>query len=153
MNSINFTGNLGSDAEQKILADGTSIVSMNVPCKSGFGDKAITTWLRCSLFGNRGASLMPHLTKGSLVGITGEFSAREYTDRDGNKKQSLEVRVSDVSLLGGRKDAPAAAPQRAQAEPRQAHPAQRQASSGFEDMDDDIPFANPMRGFARCLAM
>ena len=116
MNSINFTGNLGSDAEQKILADGTSIVSMNVPCKSGFGDKAITTWLRCSLFGNRGASLMPHLVKGSLVGITGEFSAREYNDRDGNKKQSLEVRVSDVSLLGGR-PAATTAPQRAQANP------------------------------------
>ena len=138
MNSINFTGNLGSDAEQKILADGTSIVSMNVPCKSGFGDKAITTWLRCSLFGNRGASLMPHLVKGSLVGITGEFSAREYTDRDGNKKQSLEVRVSDVSLLGGRKDA-------APAQRPQAAPAQRTApkqASGFEDAfgDDSIPF-------------
>ena len=136
MNSINFTGNLGSDAEQRILADGTSIVSMNVPCKSGFGDKAITTWLRCTLFGNRGASLMPHLVKGSLVGITGEFSAREYTDRDGNKKQSLEVRVSDVSLLGGRKDAPPA--QRPQAAPAQ-RTAPKQAS-GFDDMSDDIPF-------------
>ena len=136
MNNINFTGNLGGDAEQKILADGTSIVSMNVPCKSGFGDKAITTWLRCTLFGNRGASLMPHLVKGSLVGITGEFSAREYTDRDGNKKQSLEVRVSDVSLLGGRKDA-------APAQRPQAAPAQRTApkqASGFDDMDDDIPY-------------
>lgn len=29
----------------------------------------------------------------------------------------------------------------------------RQASSGFEDMDDDIPFINPLRGAARCLAM
>lgn len=136
INSINFTGNLGGDAEQKILADGTSIVSMNVPCKSGFGEKAITTWLRCTLFGNRGASLIPHLVKGSLVGITGEFSAREYTDRDGNKKQSLEVRVSDVSLLGGRKDA-------APAQRPQAAPAQRTApkqASGFDDMDDDIPF-------------
>lgn len=26
-------------------------------------------------------------------------------------------------------------------------------TGGFEDMDSDIPFANPMRGFARCLAM
>lgn len=34
---------------------------------------------------------------------------------------------------------------------RQAPP--RQASSGFEDMDDDIPFRNPLRGAARCLAM
>ena len=135
------------NAEQKMLADGTSIVSMNVPCKSGFGDKAVTTWLRCSAFGNRFASLMPYLVKGTLVGITGEFSAREYNDKDGNKRQSLEVRVSDISLLGGRPAQATAAPQAARA------PAPRQASGGFEEMDSDVPFINPMRGSARCLAM
>lgn len=150
MNSINFTGNIGMDAEQRFLADGTSIVSMNVPCKAGFGDKATTTWLRCSMFGPRFANLMPHLVKGSLVGVTGEFSAREYNDKEGQKRQSLEVRVSDITLLGGRKDAaPQAAPQRS----APAAPAPRQASSGFEDMSDDVPFANPMRSRAFCLSI
>ena len=41
------------------------------------------------------------------------------------------------------------APQPARA-PQQAAPAN---TGGFEDMDDDIPFRNPMRGSARCLAM
>ena len=45
MNSINFTGNLGQDAEQRNLPDGTAVLTMSVPCKSGFGDKATTTWL------------------------------------------------------------------------------------------------------------
>ena len=156
MNNINFTGNLGGDAEQKILADGTSIVSMNVPCKSGFGDKAITTWLRCSLFGPRFANLMPHLVKGSLVGITGEFSAREYTDRDGQKKkryhtcgkcftddqgrQSIKLDAIPgpgwsgwLSLYPVEKQAP-----RQQPDPR---PPRAQLSPEAEaDQDDDIPF-------------
>ena len=145
MNSINFTGNLGKDAEQKILPDGTSIVSMSVPCKAGFGDRAVTTWLRCTLFGPRGAGVYPHLTKGALVGISGEFSAREYTDRDGAKKQSLEVRISDLTLLGGRKDAQAAdVPQRSTRPSHDAaiarSPAPAKVSSGFDDMDSDIPF-------------
>lgn len=146
MNSLSFTGNLGKDAEQKTLPDGTSIVSMSVPCKAGFGDRAVTTWLRCSMFGPRGAAVMPYLLKGALVGITGEFSAREYTDRDGAKKQSLEVRVNDLTLLGGRKDSQAA-PDVPQRSTRPSHdaaiarsPAPAKASNGFDDMESDIPF-------------
>ena len=135
MNSLQFTGNLGQDAEQRNLPDGTAVLTMSVPCKSGFGDRAVTTWLRCTLFGKRGESVAPYLKKGALVGISGEFSAREYTDKDGNKRQSLEVRVNDVTLLGGRQDA-APAPRPA---PRTAA-APSPVSSGFEDMGDDIPF-------------
>ena len=148
MNSLQFTGNLGQDAEQRNLPDGTAVLTMSVPCKSGFGDRAVTTWLRCTLFGKRGESVAPYLKKGALVGISGEFSAREYTDKDGNKRQSLEVRVNDVTLLGGRNEAASTPRPAPKAAPAPAN------SSGFEDMDDsDIPFVNPLRGAARCLAM
>lgn len=135
MNSLNFTGNLGQDAEQRNLPDGTSIVSMSVPCKAGFGDKAVTTWLRCTLFGKRGESVMPYLKKGTMVGISGEFSARDYTDKDGNKRQSLEVRINDLTLLGGRKDEarPTERPSHDAAKARQtAAP----SGSGFDDFED-----------------
>jgi len=130
MNVISFTGNLGQDCEQRSLADGTSIVSMSVACKAGFGDKATTTWLRCTMFGKRGEAVSQYLKKGVLVGVTGDFSAREYTDKEGAKRQSLEVRVNDLTLLGGRKD---------DAPIRTAKPASK-PSAGFDDMDDDIPF-------------
>lgn len=140
MNVITFTGNLGQDCEQRTLADGTGIVSMSVPCKSGFGDKAVTTWLRCTMFGKRGESVAPYLIKGALVGITGEFSARDYTDKDGLKRQSLEVRVNDLTLLGGRKsdDQPrqGGSTTRPQTTPQRPAP---QASSGFDDAED-CPF-------------
>ena len=151
MNSLNFTGNLGQDAEQRNLPDGTSLVSMSVPCKSGFGDKAVTTWLRCTLFCKRGESVMPYLKKGTMVGISGEFSARDYTDKDGNKRQSLEVRVNDLTLLGGRKDEAPRDKKQDAWEAGSNKPAR--GGSGFEDMSDDIPFMNPLRGAARCLAM
>ena len=139
MNVIAFTGNLGQDAEQRNLPDGTAVVSMSVPCKSGYGDKAATTWLRCTLFGKRGESVAPYLTKGTLVGITGEFSAREYTDKDGMKRQSLEVRVNDLTLLGRKSDDQSrqgGSPTRQQNAPQRAA---TQASSGFDDIDD-LPF-------------
>lgn len=65
--------------------------------------------------------------------MNGEFSVRKYTDKDGNEKQSTEVRVQDFQLLGQR---PEGAGGQAQA------PAQTQAprQPTLASLDDDIPF-------------
>ena len=102
MNVFTFSGNLGRDAEQRYTAGGDSAVSFSVAVKSGFGDKAVTSWIKCNLWGKRGESVMPYLKKGQLVGVSGEFSAREWQDKEGQTKISNEVRVNDVQLLGGR---------------------------------------------------
>jgi single-strand DNA-binding protein len=128
MNNWNFTGNLGNDAETRFAPSGDAIVSFSVGVKAGYGEKATTTWARCSMFGKRGQAVAEYLTKGQLVGISGELSAREWTDKEGNKRTSIEVRVNDLTLLGKRDQS--------------QQPAQKpaQADTGFAGMDDDIPF-------------
>ena len=136
MNSWNFTGNLGRDAEQRYTQSGDSVVSFSVGVKAGFGDKATTTWANCSMFGKRGESVAPYLKKGALVGISGELNNREYQDKEGQKRYSLGVRVSDLTLLGGKQSGDSA--------PSQPKPQQRNAQgapkTSFVDMGDDIPF-------------
>ena len=131
LNVWTFTGNLGNDCETKYTQKGDAVVTFSFGVQSGFGDKATTTWARCSLFGKRGESVAPYLLKGQLVGVSGELSAREWQNKDGQTKTSIEVRVNDVQLLGKKDGQQQAAPQ------RQA-PRQTQQSSEF-DMDD-IPF-------------
>lgn len=150
MNSWNFTGNLGADAEQRVTPSGEPVVSFSVGVKAGFGDRATTTWARCSMFGNRGTAVSKFLTKGQLVGVCGEITLREYDKKDGSKGASLEVRVNDLTLLGKRDtDTQYSAPA---APSRQAAPTRPQQSGssqgGFGDFDDDIPFANIGRGMA-----
>jgi len=127
MNSWQFTGNIGRDAEQKFISDGTSVVTFSVAVKSGYGDNAATTWPKCTMFGKRGESVAPYLNKGQLVGISGEVTLREYDKKDGSKGYSLEVRVNDLTLLGKKGDA---APQDAHNEAK---------SNGYQN-DGDIPF-------------
>ena len=139
MNNWSFTGNLGADAEQRVTPSGEPVVSFSVGVKAGFGDRATTTWARRQLWGKRGESVAPYLKKGQLVGVCGEASLREYDKKDGSKGASLEVRVSDLTLLGKRDGDPqqsAPAPQQRQA------PASRpqQQAGGFGDFDDDVPF-------------
>lgn len=134
LNVWTFTGNLGNDCETKYTQKGDAVVTFSVGVQSGFGDKATTTWARCSLFGKRGESVAPYLLKGQLVGVSGELSAREWQNKDGQTKTSIEVRVNDVQLLGKKDGQQQAAPQR-QA-PRQATQQAAQDDWG----DSDVPF-------------
>ena len=106
MNIWNFTGNLGNAAEQRLTSGGDSVVSFSVAVKSGYGDKAQTTWANCAMFGKRGEAVLKYLTKGMLVGVSGEATLRKYTRKDGVEGVSLDVRVNDLTLLGGKADRP-----------------------------------------------
>ena len=138
MNAWQFTGNIGKDAESRFLPNGDPVVSFSVGVKSGYGEKATTTWARCAMFGKRAESVSQYLTKGQLVGISGEVTLREWNDKEGQKRNSLEVRVNDLTLLG-KKDGQQAA------QPRQQAPSQQ---SGGMDMDDEIPFMRHAHGAA-----
>ena len=130
MNSWNFTGNLGRTAEQKFAPSGDSIVSFSVAVKSGYSDKAVTTWAKCTFWGKRGESVLPYLNKGQLVGINGELTLREYTKNDGTNGASIEVRVNDLTLLG-----------KADSAEREPSPVtQHSAAKANAFVDDDAPW-------------
>lgn len=148
MNSITITGNLGKDAEMRALNDGTPVLSLSVADNQGKDKPSI--WWSASLFGKRAESLQQYLTKGQQVTVVGTVSEREFTDKEGNKRKSMDVRVNDIALQGGRRDEGERQPSRAARQTqRSAAPA---GGGGFEDMDSDVPFANPLRSRALCLA-
>jgi single-strand DNA-binding protein len=139
MNTFCFTGNLGNQAEQRFTPSGDSIVNFSVAVKAGFGEKAVTTWVRCNLWGKRGESVLPYLNKGQLVGVSGELANREYQDKDGKARTSLEVRVNDLTLLGSKQD---------RSESNDAHtPEKREqkaapTNGSFDELESDIPFVS-----------
>lgn len=147
MNNWNFTGPLGKDAETKFIKSGEAVVTFSVAVTSGYGDKKATTWARCEMWGKRGESVAPYLLKSQLVGVSGEVTNREYTDKDGNKRTSLDVRVNDLTLLGKKDSASAPQePRQPAAKPQQSAP--QQSGGGFGDFDSEVPFANIGRGLS-----
>ena len=127
MNVITVAGTLGKDAEVKYLPNGDAIANFSIADSQG-KDKP-TIWWNCGLYGKRAESLAQYLVKGQAVTVTGSVSEREWTSKDGEKRKSMDVRVNDVALQGGRRDA------EPQQERRQA-PKPPQASID----DNDIPF-------------
>lgn len=127
MNAITIAGTLGKDAEVKYLPNGDAICNFSVADSQG--REKPTIWWNCGLYGKRAESLSQYLTKGQAVTVTGSVSEREWTDKEGNKRKSMDVRVSDVALQGGRRDA----------EPQQER-RQAPAPAPIDMSDDDLPF-------------
>lgn len=127
MNSITIAGQLGKDAEMRYLPDGTPVASFSIADSQG-KDKP-TIWWSAQLFGKRAEALSQYLTKGQAVTVVGNVSQREYTDKDGNKRTSMDVRVNDVALQGGKRE-------------QQAEPQRKAQERNYAPPEDssDIPF-------------
>ena len=134
MNSITVAGQLGRDAELRYLPNGDAVAGFSVADSQG-KDKP-TIWWNCQLFGKRVAALAPYLLKGQQVTVAGNVTEREWTDKEGNKRKQMEIRVSDLALQGGKREQsaePAPAPR--------AAPAQAPSfAGGFDSDDSSIPF-------------
>jgi len=131
MNVITITGTLGRDMEQRAMPNGDPVGNFSVADSQG-RDKP-TIWWNCQLFGKRVAALAPYLLKGQQVTVAGNVTEREWSTQDGNKRKQMEIRVIDLALQGGKREQSASPSE-------QAAPRPKRASTGFDDMDDDIPF-------------
>jgi single-strand DNA-binding protein len=123
MNSITVSGTVGN-AELKYLQSGDPVLAFSVA--DGQGKDKPTIWWNCSIFGKRAESLANYVQKGGKVTVVGTISEDQYTDKNGNDKKAMKVRVSDIALQGGKE----------QAEEKPA----RQAKPQQDLTEDDIPF-------------
>lgn len=127
--------------------------------------KEATEWHRV-VFNDRLAEIAgEYLRKGSQVYIEGSLRTRKWTDQQGVEKYTTEIRADEMKMLGKREGMGGGggggssggddeygggggggyggggrAPARAPAPSAAKSPAAGKPSSGFDDMDDDIPF-------------
>ncbi len=133
---------IGRDVELRYTAQGEAVAGLSLAFsygRKGEDGKQQTQWVAASLWGKRAEALAPYLAKGHQIGVTLEDVHIETYQGSNGEGHKLVARVLDVQLIGG---------QAANAANARPAPAQRQAtakaaakpSSGFDDMDDDVPF-------------
>ncbi len=129
--SATLIGHLGRDPETRATQSGTKITSTSLAVSTGYGDHKRTTWWNLVAFEKTGESMERFLSKGDAAMFVGEPSLREWQDKDGATRQSLELTVQRLVLMGGKDDT------RATPEPRKAAPKKVTEDAPF---DDEIPF-------------
>jgi single-strand DNA-binding protein len=160
VNKVIIVGNLGKDPEVRYMPSGSAICNITVATSRQWKDKTSgdkqeeTEWHRIVFFDRMAEIAGEYLKKGRPVYVEGRLKTRKWTDKDGVDKYTTEIVATDMQLLGSRegmgggddgggggsygsRERPAARPAGGGA------PASKPAaksSTGFDDMDDDIPF-------------
>lgn len=131
MNKITATGRIVADAELRFTPGGDPIANFRLASDVGFGDKKTTNWFSCQIWGKRGEALAPHLTKGQQVTVFGQLTLREWTNKEGVKAISPDLRIDEIELQGGKRESTSAT---------NKPDAEQAGGSRFSDLDDAIPF-------------
>lgn len=140
MNCCTFAGRLGRDAEVRHTQSGQSVTGFAIAVDeyAGKGERR-TLWVDCSMWGERGEKLAQYLTKGASVSVSGQVGINTFDGRNGPQSK-LTLRVADVTLLGGKQDAP-------RSEPRPSGGTGPVEHAGDSFDDQDIPFATSRSTF------
>lgn len=159
VNKVILMGNVGRDPEMRYMPNGNAACSISLATTSRRKNRETgevvedTQWHRVQFFERLAEIVGEYVKKGSPIYIEGRIKYGKYTDsQTGVEKSTVDIVATELQLLGsrdqqdGQRQAPqqrqAPAPQQRQAPaPRPPAPAPATGGgSGFDDMDDSIPF-------------
>lgn len=163
VNKVILVGNCGRDPEIRYLPSGQAVANVSVATSSRRKDKNSgetiedTQWHRVTFYDRLAEIAGEYVKKGRPIYVEGRLKYGTYVDKaTGVEKNTVDIIATELQLLGGREgmgggeeggggggySRPAAAPRpspAARPAPAPA-PAAARPASGFDDMDDDIPF-------------
>jgi len=166
VNKVIIVGNLGRDPEVRYTPSGSAVCNVSVATTRNWKNKDSgermeeTEWHRVVFFDRMAEVAGEFLKKGRSVYVEGRLKTRKWTDKEGVERYTTEIVADSMQLLGGREGggggggaeeegggysersapAPRSAPAARPAPQAAARPAPQKSSTGFDNMDDDIPF-------------
>lgn len=81
--------------------NGSTVISFSVAVYTTkkVDDKYVADFYNVSYWGKAAEAVYPKLAQGTLVQVYGDLYQEEYSDKQGNKKQGMSVRASEVIKL------------------------------------------------------
>ena len=160
VNKVILIGNCGRDPEIRYLPSGQAVAHISIATTSRRKDRTSgetvedTQWHRVTIYDRLAEIAGEYVKKGRPIYVEGRLKYGKYTDQAGVEKNTVDIIATEMQLLGGREGMggpsggdedggaparrPAAAPRPAASAP--ANKPAAKPASGFDDMDDDIPF-------------
>lgn len=138
VNKVIIVGTVGKDPELRYAQSGTAICTLSVATNERWTDKQgqkheRTEWHRVQMFGKLAEIAGEYLKKGSHAYFEGSLRTDKYTDREGIERYATSIIVSEMQMLGGKRDDAV--------QERRSEQSQRKDSKPQPDFpDDDLPF-------------
>jgi single-strand DNA-binding protein len=129
VNKVILLGNIGKDPEVRETKAG-NIANMVMATSEKYTDKSgqkqeNTEWHNLVVFGKLADVVSKYVKKGDKLYVEGSITTRKWEDKEGNTRYNTEIKVRDLTMLGGgekKSDQPVA------------------VASGDDYDDSDLPF-------------
>jgi len=131
LNKATIIGRLGAAPEVRNTQSGTAVATLSVATSEKYKDKSgelieKTQWHRIVVWGRLAEICQQYLKKGSLAYFEGPIETREWSDKDGQKRYTTEIKALNMQMLDSRGKAEPDTP--------------REAPTLPDDVDDHLPF-------------
>lgn len=114
VNKVILLGHLGKDPDIRHLEGGVTVASFSVATSENFRDKNSgekreqTEWHNVVMWRNLAESVeKSELKKGDRVYLEGKIRTRQWQDKEGNKRSSVEIVADTFTIITRKKDRPA----------------------------------------------
>lgn len=136
INKVILIGRVGRDPEIRQMQSGKSVVNLSLATTSKRKDRdgefvEDTQWHRLTAYDKLAEIIGQYVHKGSLIYIEGTLKYGKFTDKDGNEKNTTDIVIGQMQMLGGKGES--------QGETRRNQENERQRQQSFEE-DDAVPF-------------
>ena len=132
LNRIIVMGRMTRDPELRRTNSGTAVASFTVAVdrdfKSQSGEKE-TDFIDVVAWRNTGEFAAKYLAKGRMAAVEGRIQVRDWQDKDGNRRKSVEVVADNVYFADSKRDS----------KPQESRTVDDQEFDEIED-DGDFPF-------------
>lgn len=132
LNSVIIMGRLTRDPELRRTQGGTAVTSFTMAVdrdfKSQSGEKE-TDFIDVVAWRNTGEFAAKYLAKGRMAAVEGRIQVRDWQDKDGNRRKSVEVVADNVYFADSKRDS----------KPQESRTVDDQEFDEIED-DGDFPF-------------
>lgn len=132
VNKVILVGNVGSDPEVKSVGE-SKVANFSFATSETYKDKngdkkTITEWHRIVIWRGLAEIVERYVKKGDKLYLEGKIQTRSWDDKDGTKKFSTEIVVSDMKMLGSVK------------KEENSNPAPMPPEDSLEPQEVDMPF-------------
>jgi len=138
VNKVILIGRLGGSPEIRYTPQGTPVGNFNLATSEKWKDesgerKEHTEWHRITVWGKLAENCAQYLNKGDTVYVEGRLRTNSYTDKDGNRKYTTEIRADTVQYLITKKS-------KGKTSKESASHGPASADFSFQEDSEEIPF-------------
>jgi single-strand DNA-binding protein len=103
MNSVVVVGNVGAEPEIRATRNGAKVASFRIAVNRGFGDSKKTSWFNVTAW-RALADQAENLHKGDRLHLSGYLQSRDWEDKSGVKRTTVEIVAQAFEIQPKRDD-------------------------------------------------